>query len=90
MALSRVTSIAFAVAALAGTVAFASPAKADWDGWHRGWRHGHWYRPWGPPVYYAPRAYYAPPPVYYAPPPVVYAPPPAYYPPGVSFGFAIR
>ena len=88
MASLRVSSIVVAVTALTGMLAFASPAKADRDGWHHGWHH-HWYRPWGPYVYYGPRAYYPPPPVYYAPPPVVYAPPP-YYAPGVSFGFAIR
>lgn len=85
MAWLRSTSIGVGAAALAGLVAFSSPANADW---HRHWRHWHgWrpiYRPWAPPVYYAP------PPVYYAPPPpVVYAPPPVYYPPAVSIGVRI-
>jgi hypothetical protein len=87
MTLRRIGAIGFATALMAGALAFAGPADADWHhghGWYHHWHGPVWYRPWAPPVYYAP------PPVYYAPPPqVVYAPPPVYYPPAVSIGVRI-
>lgn len=77
------TCMALGLAGVFLTVA-AGSARADRDGWHRGW-HGHHER-WRGPVYVTPR-YYAPPPVYYAPPPRYYAPPPTYYaPPPVYYG----
>ena len=81
-------SITLAAAAATGLLAIAAtPASADWDGWH-GRPYGHHHR-----HYDGPR-YYAPPPVVYAPAPVYrsyYAPPPVYYvPPSVNFGFTFR
>ena len=85
----RTTSLGLAIAAGAGALLVAGPAKADRDDWHRHWHHHGWERPWYPPaVVVAPRPYYyAPPPVVYEPPPVYYAPPPAYYapPPAVVY-----
>jgi len=81
----RANSVGFVAAAAIGVGVFATPAHADWGGWHHRWYHHGWYRPWRPPVVIV-----APRPYYYAPPPVVYVPPPAYYAPGVSFGLTVR
>ena len=96
----RVTSLVFAAALAAGSLA-APAAQADWRG------RGYYGYGGGPAVgaiiglgagvaigsALAPRGYYAPPPgyyappAYYAPPPVYYGPPPAYYaPPPYSYG----
>lgn len=91
-----------AAAGAAAVLAFAQPAKADWDRGYRG--HGgpryerHWDRGYDRgyerPRYYGRRyaPVYAPPPVYYAPQPYYYrAPPPVYYaPPVIGYGYGLR
>jgi hypothetical protein len=66
----------FAISAMLALGTFATPAYADWDGYHHGNNHyynGGYYR--APPVVYGSpygSSYYGSP--YYYPPPVVYGP----------------
>lgn len=99
----RTRIIILAALGVAFTVATATPAMADRDGWRRHeWRdrggyghHGGFRHHPSPHGGYG-RPYYAGPPVVYVPPRVVpyyYAPPPppVYYGvPSVNFGFSFR
>ena len=73
--LSAKLAAGLAISAMLALGTFAAPANAQWDGYHRGYRHywnGGYYR--SPPVVYGSpyRSYYYGSPYYY--PPVVYGP----------------